>query len=326
MTIDRIVNLSQTNAGWDLIKTLWSYYKIKDYLSFRYYETFEEDKVVTLNAYQKNSRISGEQVFWSRVFTGQYLPGTKIKLLNFQASPWFPRKPGTYWTHSAALARKNAIKEHVERVEDGFLVFDVWGKTLMSEVGGIGSVNIRKNRDDVLFTLTASGHTDRGIPAICSPDVWRDIDNALKENQCVEVDIRGTIEPLPPEYDSYFLRSAGLPKIAVRISSMMNVEIKQSDLSIFACPWTIFKTESQSSPYGFTYVTHNIGTDNYRNSVRWIEDYVEQHNGKLILTDFDEETSCLNARFPLSGCLDGSILNDEILEFCQGIARQFSRR
>jgi hypothetical protein len=326
MPLKEIINFSQSSPGWDLIKALYSYYKIKDYLIFRYYETFKKEEITDIYAYKKDSKISGDQVFWQSVLSGQLLKEDRVRLFNFQVSPWFPRKPGTYWTYDAALAREEALSHHVERLEDGLVVFDIWGKTLMSELGGIGSLNIRKDRSIILFTLTASGYTDRGIPIICSQRIWKEVEKAIKEYQFVEIDVKGTVQSLPLNYDSYFLRSAGLPKIAVSIESILNLKIKTSDLRIIVSPWTIFETESRKRPYGFTYVTHNLASNDYKKTVKWIQDYVEQHQGKVILTDFDEETNCLNARFPLNGCLDGSVLTEDIIKYCQEIARKFKKK
>lgn len=314
-----------TNAAYDLVKAVWSYFGIKAYLSFNYSQVFEEEQIVDIHAYLDNSATSGDEIFWGNLATGKILEGTRVRLFNFQVSPWFPRKPGTYWTYLAALARREALRRHIEYQENNLIIFDTWGKTLMSELGGIGSVNIRKNRNKVPFTLSASGHTDRGVPIICPPSIWSEIAKALQEYQRVEIDVKGTIQPLPLEYDSYFLRSSGIPKIAVSIDSILNLEIKHADLNVFVSPWTLFETSFQDRPYGFTYRTHNLGSDSYEKTVQWIEDYVDRHNGTVILTDFDEEKNSLNATFPLNRCIDGAILDKDVLTYCQQISQKFKR-
>jgi hypothetical protein len=195
----------------------------------------------------------------------------------------------------------------------------------MTELGGIGSVNFRKNRDAVLLTATASGYTDRGIPLICSGNIWHEINNALSKEKTIEVDLKGTIEAVPTQYDSFFLRSPGLPKVAVRITSILNIKIKVSRLGIVVSPWTMFETSNPEHPYGFTYVTHELLTDEMNESVDWMLDYIERKNGTVVLTDFDEETHLLNARFPLGNCADGSVLKDDIIRYCQTIWRKFHR-
>ncbi|MBN2088589.1 hypothetical protein JW964_03205 [candidate division KSB1 bacterium] len=326
MPITSTLSFLQSNPGWDLIKSLFNYYGLRDYLKFQYYEKLKPPKIREIYAYKNNPNISGEQIFWREIMTGQIAEGDLVKLINFQISPWFPRKPGLYWTYEAAKARKIAKEKHVEGLEENFIIFDVWGKTLMTELGGIGSVNIRKNRDNVLITATASGYTDRGIPIICPQNLWHEINSALRRDQMIEVDLSGTIEDMPLEYDSYFLRSPGLPKIAVFVSSLLNIRIKVSRLNIVVSPWTIFETSNEYGPYGFAYVTHNLSEDDMRNSVNWINTYIEKKGGSIILTDFDEETNSLNARFPLNGGLDGFTYNaEDIIRYCQEIKKRFDR-
>lgn len=313
------------NAGWDLIKALLNHCGIKDYLSFKAHEVFGSQEPLSLYAYSDDSSTSGDQKFWQMVSRGQLLEGTKIELLNFQVSPWFPRKPGTYWTYEASLARKKAFKHHIEGFDDGFIVFDAWGKTIMSELGGIGSLNIRKNRDTALFTLTASGYTDRGIPMVCPPSIWNEINKELTKCQRVEVDLKGTICSIPLEYDSFLMRSSNIPKVAVSVDSILNIEVKQSDLSIIVTPWTIFESSDVNAPYAFTYKTHDLKSNDLNTAVDWIKRYVDQHEGTAILTDFDEEINSLNAIFPLDKCMSGLLSDRSILSHCQQISRKFRK-
>jgi hypothetical protein len=313
-----------SNPGWDLIKSLFGYYGLRDYLTFWYYDTFDPEKITEIYAYEDDPTISGEEVFWRMVMTGGLLEGNPVRLYNFQVSPWFPRKPGLYWTYGAALARQTAMQRHVERVEENTIVFDIYGKTLMSELGGIGTVNFRKNRDNVLFTATASGDTQRGIPIVCSRQVWNEIEKSLRADRMVEIDLQGTVEAVPTEFNSFFLRSPGLPKIAVAVKSILNIRAKKvSRLHVIVTPWTIFESSNKDFPYGFTYITHDLLGDRMDESVKWMMDYIERYDGELILTDFDEETNPLNAIFPLNGCMGGSVSDRDILGFCQRIKSRF---
>ncbi|MFZ1752891.1 MAG: hypothetical protein WBO46_08250 [Caldilineaceae bacterium] len=298
MTLLRpIIDFSQSNLGWDLIKALIGYYGLQDYLSFRYNTRFHSEKVRKIHAYLRNPNLSGEEIFWREIFTGKLLEGDKVQLYNFQISPWFPRKPGLYWTYEAALARRIAFQRHVESIEEGNLVvFDIWGKTLMSELGGVGTVNLRKNRPSVLVTATASGNTERGIPIICSSRVWGEIDRAIRRDGMIEVDLQGTIESMPKEYDSFFFRSPGLPKIAVHVTSILNIKLKVSRLGIVVTPWTLFETSDDKYPYGFTYITHHLNQDDMNKSVEWITDYVDKKNGRLVLIGLLTTAKRLNYR------------------------------
>ncbi len=312
-----------SNAAWDLIKSLSSYYGLRDYLESRYVERFRPTDIKEIYAYKRGQKKSGEAIFWREVLNGGLQAGDRVKLINFQISPWFPRKPGSYWTSDAAKARRIAVNRHVQSVERDLVVFDLHGKTLMTELGGLGTVNFRKNRDTVLFTATASGHTERGIPLLCSSAIWGQIDRNLRRSGRIEIDLEGKIEPVPIMYDSFFLRSPGIPKIAIRVGSILSIKIKVSRLNIIVTPWTLFETQDQHNPYGFTYVTHELFNDAMRDSISWMLNYVDDNGGTVVLTDFDEETNSLNARFPLSGCADGSILQEKILRYTQNIWRKF---
>jgi hypothetical protein len=320
--ISEILTSTLSKAGWELIKAMVSYFELKNYLSF-FQDQINRKKIMEIQAYTKDRDYSGEKFFWEKVLTGQLVKGQRLKLFNFQVSPWFPRKPGTYWTYGAAIAREQALKLHVERAEDNLIVFDRWGKTLMTEIGGLGSVNLRKDRATVLFTLTASGHTDRGIPIVCPRKMWNQIENEMRAEGHIELDVRGTLTSLPLEYDSYLLRSPGLPKIVVSLDSIQNLKV--SDLRIVTSPWALFETSDFDMPYGFVYVTHHLGRDDSRRPANWIRNYVEEHDGQAILTDFDEETNSLNAEFPLGSCMEGSITNQRIMAFCQRVERKFRR-
>lgn len=311
-------------VGWDLSKALANYYGLKDYFSFRYYETFDPEKITEIYSYHKEQKEVGDELFWKLLSTGKLLEGDKVKLVNFQISPWFPRRPGLYWTYEAALARRKAWANHIERAERDFVVFDVMGKTLMAELGGIGSVNFRKDRKEILITATSSGYTDSGIPIICTDKVWNEINSYLKNGQAIEADINGVIEPVSLDYDSFLLRQPRqIPKVAVKVTSLLNVGIKKSDTSIIVYPWTIFEMSNEQKPFGFTFFTHDLFRDNLDESVRWITDYVAKNKGELIITDFDEEKNFFDAHFPLSECLRGNITEDQIFRYCQKINRKF---
>ncbi len=63
-------------------------------------------------AYRGNPNRLGDQYFWQEIFTGNIKEGDMISLMNFQVSPWVPRKPGLFWTYNAAKARNKAIQYH----------------------------------------------------------------------------------------------------------------------------------------------------------------------------------------------------------------------
>ena len=319
------INPFESNPGWDLIRAIYSYYGLKDYVEFWYYDHFDRDRIKTIEAYNRSNK-PGDKFFWNEVMAGNILNKDKIRLLNFQISPWFPRKPGLFWTHNAVAARKEAFRNHVEYGDKQGFVFDVYGKTLMTELGGIGTVNFRKDREFVLITATSSGVTEEGIPIICRQNVWEQIEREYRQGNRIEVDLQGTLVNINRENDSYFLRSSLLPKIAILVNSLLNVQIKSSSLDIRVSPWTIFETHEYDRPYGFTYVTHTLFEDEIENSNNWINYYVESHAGKAILTDFDENQNYLNAIFPLNDTVNGTIMSTRIMEYTQKIYRDFKKR
>ena len=320
--IEQLINFPQSSPGWDLIKQLYNYYGLRDYARGRYYENFRPEKINRIYAYDKTNKI-GEYIFWNKITNSTLNIGDWVSLENFQISPWFPRKPGLYWQPEARLAREKAYKHNVKRIEGNYVVFDVLGKILMNELGGIGSVNISKNREYVLFTATSSGHTERGIPIISSKKIWNDIANSIKKDKQVELDLQGEIIDIPLQFNSYFLRTPGLPRVAVLINSILNLNLKISDVNIWVTPWTIFETENKDMPYGFTYITHNLIKDDMLDSIEWIREYVYKEKGKTILTDFDEELNSLAAYFPLELSSDFATTSKNILSYCQKIARDF---
>ncbi len=318
------INPFESNPGWDFVKTIYNYYGLKDYVEFLYYDQFKKEKIREIEAYDFDNR-QGDKIFWREIMSGDIIRGDKIRLKNFQISPWFPRKAGLYWTYEAAIARDQANRHHVEKRISKGCVYDVYGKTLMTELGGIGTVNFRKDRDFVLITATASGNTEEGIPIICRQNIWKDIEAEFQKGNRIEVDVQGTLVNINRDNDSFFLRSSSLPKVAVHVNSLLNIQLKASRLDINTTPWTIFETKDRWSPYGFTYVTHNIFQEEITDSKKWIIEYIETHNGKTILTDFDENINHLSAVFPLNDVTNGTILTKEILRYTQKILRDFEK-
>lgn len=318
------INPFESNPGWDLIKSLFHYYGLKDYLDFLYWDSFHKEKIIEIEAYNFDN-IRGDKIFWEKVLLGQLFKGQKLRLKNFQISPWFPRKPRQYWTYEAALARDYAFKKNREKSKDGGIIYDIHGKTLMTNMGGIGSVNFNKNRPYVLITATASGMTDQGIPILCKKNIWEQIEKEFEKENKIEVDLDGTLIDINPNNASFFFRTAGVPRVAVLINSILNIKIKSSSLKIQVCPWTIFETNNKHTPYGFTYKTHTIFEDNIEDTNNWLKDYVEVHDGETILTDYDENLNYFNAIFPLNDVATGSIVDKKLIHYLQKIYNAFSR-
>jgi len=323
MSLDFLFAPFESNPSWDIIKTLSSYYGLKDYLTAQYMERFHPERVRRISANPFKNLRSGDEYFWQEVGTGRLLEGQIVRLTDFHISPWFPRKPGTYWSYSASIAREKAHRQHIAHEDKSGIIFDIYGKLLMTELGGIGCVNFRKDRDEVLITATASGYTERGIPLICPQSVWQHISAEIVKYGTISVDLIGMISPIPLTYDSYLLRSPSIPKVAVKINSILNVKSKPSSTIITVTPWTIFELPDSDQPYGFTYITHDLFENDLSSSIRWMHKYINNHGGETIITDFDEELNQLNAQFPLSGCLNGNITSNDVLQYCQRVKTRF---
>jgi hypothetical protein len=315
--------LFNSNPGWDLVKAIFNYYGLKDYATIRYLENLNPKKIRKIQAYDFKN-IPGDGSFWHRVMSGDIIKGDYLQLENFQISPWFPRKPGQYWTYEAAKARKDAFDRHIEHKDQGWVIFDIYGKNLMTEVGGIGTVNFRKDREFVLATATSSGITHEGIPVLFRKNTWEEIESTFKQERRIEVDLQGQIVEIPTEFNSFLLRTANVPKVALLVNSLLNVKMKVTRLDVKITPWTIFERNSHESPYAFTYVTHNLFSDEKDNSTVRIKKYVESHDGKTILTDFDEELNSLNSIFPLNDCMSGQIMGRDVLTFCQNLMNKYT--
>ena len=312
-----------SNPGWGFIKFLYNYYGLKDYCSFLYDDIFREgSNIVEIEAYNYD-HIQGDRIFWAKVLSKQLKKGQKLRLKDFQISPWFPRIPGQYWTPEACNAREYAFSRHIEEENENGIVFDVFGKTLMTQVGGIGSVNFNKDRDYVLVTATASGFTDEGIPIICRKNVWEQIEKKIDEQKMIEVDIDGTLVNINSEDSSLFLRTGGVPRVAVLLNSILNIKIRESALGIKVCPWTIFETDNEDKPYGFTYKTHSLFIDDIKQTNIWLDRYIDSNKGKARLTDYDEDLNYFNAIFPLRDIARGSIINTKLMGYLQRIQNAF---
>jgi hypothetical protein len=319
------INPFESNPGWDIIKALYSYYGLKDYIDFYYYDHFRRENILEIEAYNFDNE-QGDKLFWTKVLMGSIIKGQRIRLKNFQISPWFPRKPGQYWTYDASEAREYALNRHIEKIGAGGIVLDVYGKTLMTELGGIGCVNFNKDRDYVLITATASGNTEEGIPIVCRKNIWSEIENEFQKQHLLEVDIDGTLVNINTMNSSFFLRSGGgVPRVAILVNSLLNIKFKASRLKIDVTPWTIFETKDKYSPYGFTFKTHTLFNDEITETNSWLTNYIDEHDGKTILTDYDEDLHYLRAVFPLNDITNGAILTNEIIGFTQQIYRNYKR-
>lgn len=316
--------LSNTNPVVNVLRGLYRYLRLGDYLKYKYTEFFNPDFVHEISAYGSNSNV-GEASFWEQIFQGKIKLGDYVKLSNFQLSTWFPRKPGVYWTMDAARARHYALKHLIESENAGSIVFNVEGKEKFAEFGGYGSVNFRKDRDNILITATSSGYCDRGIPLLVTKQVWEKIFDEIKRFIMVEIDLMGILVEIPTDYNSQLLRNSGTSRIAIYIDNIHNLKVKQSDHSIWVTPWTIFETHDSQKPFGFTFVNHQLYRDSFEHSVSWMMGYIDKHSGKSILTDFDETTNSLGAQFPLEniGVLDPEV-NSKLLKYLQKKYKDFN--
>lgn len=303
-------------------KLLYGYYNLKEYLTTKYVCKFKPEKLLTIEAYSNNSEV-GDQIFWNHITNKTILSGQYIRLLNYQLSPWFPRKPGVYWSKEAQLARNDAFTR-IKKIEDGAIIFDTYGKALMVELGGIGTVNFRKDRDKILVTATSSGITERGIPLLMERKIWDKITPEFKSCQRLEVDLEGIIEYMPLEYDKNLIRSPYIPKLVLKVESVLNIKRKISDLDIYVSPWTIFETSNKKKPYCFTYKNHNLLKDDMESDVNWLKNYANDNNGTLIVSDFDESINYLNAEFPLNSTIDNIVNQKKLLKYIQQLRNKFN--
>ena len=56
------------NAVWDIVKSLTSYYGLRDYLKTEYLEKFQTEEINTISAYRIDSKETGEERFWKENF------------------------------------------------------------------------------------------------------------------------------------------------------------------------------------------------------------------------------------------------------------------
>lgn len=321
------MNFINTNPGWNVVQILLNYLGLPDYLRAKEYEYLDQRRTVEIHGRYQNPRgrqsnIPGEQIFWGRIFEGSILEGQKVKLVNFSLSTWFPRKPGLYWTYQAKLAR-NKARRHGNIQNNGMIVYDLHGKTLMTELGGVGSVNFQKGRDINLLTATSNGETHAGIPIIVTARVWDRIRDAFEKHQFIKASMDGTLVPRPTTYDSFLFRSPSIPKVAVLIDNVNLIDLSPADEPYSVTPWTVFELDQDIS-YGFTYATCNLGRDSIDDSVAWMQEYIRDNSGRTILTDFDEANTQLNAIFPLNDMVNNPAITRDFIEYCQAIPERYN--
>lgn len=321
------MNVIDSNPGWNVIQILLNYLGLTDYLKAKEYEYLDQRKTNIIHGVHQNIKskqfIPGEQIFWRKIFDGRILEGQKVKLVDFYLSPWFPRKPGLYWTYQAKLARQKARKYGIE--EEGMTVYNVHGKALMTELGGVGTVNFQKGRDINLLTATSNRETHAGIPLAVTKKVWSKIRNAFQEHQFIKASMRGVLVPHPTSYNSYLLRSPNIPKVAVLIDNVNLIDISSAEESYSITPWTIFERNSNNNeiPFGFTYSTCDLGRESLDDCVSWIQEYISNNSGQTILTDFDEVKNQLNAYFPLNDLVNNPTISKNLIKYCQGIPQKY---
>jgi len=320
------MNLIDSNPGWNVVQVLLNYLGLPDYLRAKEYEYLDRRRSIVIHGRYQNPRtrrtnIPGEQIFWSRIFDGSIIEGQKVELVNFFLSTWFPRKPGLYWTYPAKLAREKA-RRHGRFEEGGMIVYDIHGKTLMTELGGIGTVNFQKGRNENLLTATSNGDTHTGIPLVVTAPVWEKFRNAFEEHQFVKASMKGTLIPRPTTYNSFLLRSSNVPKVAVLIDNVRLIDVSAADESYSITPWTIFERE-HGDDYGFTYATCDLGRDRLDDTINWMRNYIDDNGGQTIITDFDEANNQLNAIFPLNDMINNPLMTNRFIAYCQAIPDRF---
>jgi len=243
-----------------------------------------------------------------------------VRLENFQLSEWFPRCPGLYWTKDGTLNRK-AAKHHIEGIKNEFFVYGPWGKNLMVS-GGMGTnrVSIHKDVSGCSFRIlcaTSSGICEAGIPIVAPEDVCSAILDPLMNGQGIEIDIEGVLSTLPFDPREIVIPARGaevenklrdwltstlhIPRYFLFVESTLQVKKYISDHRLQASGWTLYaRVYHDSLIPSFTFATFNpYDNDTVKRATDFMTEYIKQHDGIEIYTDFDEHVPRFDAKYSI---------------------------
>jgi len=318
-----------------------------------YYNLPEYGKVLYKRARGKVLEYNQEEPFWKDAIGPSFYQrsqtklreGQLVQLVDFEITEWFPRCPGLFWTTEGQQSRESAWDYVEDQRKYSYLVLSPVGKSQMI-LGGIGTTRLEVHKgakqDYRVLCATSSGKCDAGIPLVVTKGVYNKIQDQIQSEGAVRADVAGLYSLLPIKYEDLVLETPGselsegikswistalhVPRYCLQVNSRLQIKSRKSESIVRATAWTMFRTrdEDASFPYSFTY--HSIDPKN-ENSIKeaseFIQEYVYEHEGREILTDFDERIPRFDSIYSLSKVMrsevDQSIEQRTILDRAKGL-------
>lgn len=193
----------------------------------------------------------------------------------------------------------------------------------MLKRGGLGSLRVKPSDGRIICSATSSGRIDAGIPILLSKNVSSSIKRHFEKNPLLEVDLRGTLMPIPFTYE-YQYRREHIPRLCLLVNSILNVKKFICDFRLIGNAWTIYHMRKRKENiFGYTYSAFNpIDESSIINSTDWINNYIDEYSkGKGIpLTDYDEIVPRFDsAALTLQDVMSGNVDYDALTKLFGGI-------
>jgi hypothetical protein len=311
----KIVEESVKKALFSVVDDVIGFWKIYYYLKYKLSKQIDDNQI----------EINSAEEFWYAILKDKFRPSKNIQykhLCNYQKvkikscfiSDWIPKLPGKIWTLESLSEITEASKYfNTYRWNNDLFTALIPESKMRQMAAGYGSVRLSPNiynNPDNFYCLSANfpscWNVDYGIPLVISKLVY---DEYLKhnENGAPEATIEGILvkdydlplkeiitsaigATIDKNLESILTKSPGLPKCFVYISSPLLCNFKDNDSHPECTAWTCFETRKSSYDFEYLYTySHFNPTEkgSIDEAISFIQNYVQEYNGKKIITDFD---------------------------------------
>lgn len=253
--------------------------------------------------------------------------GDVVKLRDVFITEWTPKLPGQIWTSQGVrdlVAGQRRVAGYAQLRNGGFTaVLDPRGKE-RSIAAGLGSVRAKPDPRDTKYCAYLSlvdlknWQCDYGIPVVVSQSVYekfrkyselgapwvKELEGVLHIGE--DIPLKSFIPnaigaKLSPETEETLRFRPNLPKAFIYVSSPLSMKLKYHDSRPPVTAWTMFETKESRERYRYTYFIFDPSTEaNFDEATEFLKKYVQNYNGKKIITDYDGIVPRLEASIPLS--------------------------
>ena len=269
--------------------------------------------------------------FWRRTLDERLRSGSRVRLAGFRLLEWFPRSPGLFYTRTGWGSRVSAVRERypesnelvraLRTVDSDLSVYNVRGKTAMLE-GGYGCIRLRDKVTDQgrlwFMAASSSAVAHEGVPVGLPEHIRDQVIEEIHENGCVRGNLDGRLLYVPELLNPLYCDYRDVPQLYLLVDRFERIPAAAGDPAPAASAAVTFAQRSAAEPGQVTcsvaYVPFRPGrAGDLDRRRRWLEIYVEHHDGRVI-TDFDEHRSQFpHAPFSLEKISQGRLAADEIL-------------